>query len=255
MHPLSVITLTQNEEANIGRCLESVKWADEIVVVDSFSEDRTVEIAQQYTDRIIQQEYKWYSDQITFAIQQAGNEWVFILDADEEATPELVAEIEQQVTPDSPYNGFYVPRKLMMGDRWIRFGGQYPDAQLRLFPKSLIEWSTRRVHAPKSVPEPTTRLESAILHYSYDDVSDILRRIETYSNRQSHDLYHEGRRVGAGYLITRLIEQFVKRYILQGGFRDGMWGLILAASHAYYVFALFAKVWERQEAEASSEGE
>ena len=178
---------------------------------------------------------------------------MFILDADEVATPELVAEIEEQVTLESPYNGFYVPRKLMMGGRWIRFGGQYPDAQLRIFPRSLIEWSARRVHAPKSVPEPTTRLDSAILHYSYDDVSDLLRRIETYSGRQSHDLYHEGRRVGTGYLLARLIEQFVKRYILQGGFRDGTWGLILAASHTYYVFAVFAKVWER--AEASNEGE
>jgi hypothetical protein len=98
------------------------------------------------------------------------------------------------------------------------------------------------------VPDPTTRLQSAILHYSYDDLSDLIRRIETYSNRQSHDLYHEGRRVGKAYCLARVIEQFGKRYLLQGGFRDGMWGLILAVSHAYYVFAVFAKVWERQQA-------
>ena len=247
MRPISVITLTQNEEAKIGRCLESVRWADEIVVVDSFSQDRTVEICREYTDRVIQREYRWYSDQITFAIQQARNEWVFILDADEEATPELCAEIRGRVTPDSPFNGFYVPRKLMVNGRWMRFGGQYPDAQLRLFARDLIQWSTRRVHAPKSVPEPTTHLQHALLHYSYDSLSDLIRRLETYSNRQAHDLFHEGRRVGCGYLAARLGEQFVKRYVLQGGFRDGTWGLILAASHAYYVFAVFAKVWERQQ--------
>ncbi len=245
MRPLSVVVITENEAAKIRRCLESVApWADEIVVVDSFSTDGTPEICREYTPRVIQREYRYSADQYTFAIAQAKNEWVMLLDADEEVTPELVEEMQREVVPSSPMRGFRVNRRLIVNGRWIRFGGQYPDAQLRIFPRDEIVYEDKRVHAPNHVAGPVKDLRHDLLHYSYDSLSHIIQKVNVQSTKYALDLADRGRKPGWPYLLVRLVQEFVWRLVFRGGFRDGVWGLILAASHAYYVFALYAKAWE-----------
>ena len=241
---LSAVVITLNEEHHIRRCLESVGWADEIVVVDAGSHDKTVEVARELTDRVIVRPWTGFAAQKNFAIEQSAGEWILSLDADEEAAPELRAEIMATVADARGCHGYAVRRQNMFLGRWVRHGGLYPDWQIRLFRRGQGRFAERAVHESVTVTGPVGRLAGHLVHRSYEGVGDFVERANRYSSLAAEQLVREGRRVGAGELVLRPLGRFLSMYVMKRGFLDGRRGLLLATLYAYYVFMRSAKVWE-----------
>jgi glycosyltransferase involved in cell wall biosynthesis len=241
---LSVAVITLNEAHHLRRCLESVAWADELVVVDAESHDKTVQVAREFTDRVVVRPWAGFAAQKNFALDQSAGEWVLSLDADEEAAPDLRPEIKAIVTDARAHDGYAVRRQNVFLDRWIRHGGLYPDWQVRLFRRGRGRFEERAVHESVTVTGPVGRLSGHLVHRSYEGVSDFVERANRYSSLAAEQLIREGRRVRAGELLVRPLARFLSMYLLQGGFLDGRRGLLLAALYAYYVFMRSAKVWE-----------
>jgi glycosyltransferase involved in cell wall biosynthesis len=241
---LSVAVIALNEAHRLRRCLESVAWADELVVVDAESSDKTVQVAREFTDRVMVRPWAGFAAQKNFAIDQCAGQWILSLDADEEAGPELRAEIMTTVTDAGARDGYAVRRQNVFLDRWIRHGGLYPDWQVRLFRRGAGRFEVRAVHESVTVKGTTGRLSGHLVHRSYEGVSDFIERANRYSSLAAEQLIREGRRVGAGELILRPLGRFLSMYVLKSGFLDGRRGLLLASLYAYYVFMRSAKVWE-----------
>jgi glycosyltransferase involved in cell wall biosynthesis len=241
---LSAVVITLNEEGHIRRCLESVAWADEIVVVDACSHDKTVQIARELTDRVIVRPWAGFTAQKNFALEQSTGEWILSLDADEEAAPELRHEIMAIVADSRACHGYAVRRQNMFLGRFIRHGGLYPDWQVRLFRRGRGHFAERAVHESVTVTGPVGRLRGHVVHRSYEDVSDFIGRANRYSSLAAEQMVREGRRVRAGELVLRPLGRFLSMYVMKRGFLDGRRGLLLATLYAYYVFMRSAKVWE-----------
>ncbi len=247
---LSAIVVCFNEEQNIGACLESLSWCDEIVVVDSFSTDRTVEIARQYTDRIIQRPWPGYREQKAFAHSQATLEWVLLVDADEQVTPELRNEIRQAIAQDNGrYAGYLVPRLVYYLGRWWRCGSWYPDYTLRLFRRDKATWGGLNPHEKVLVQGEVRHLANPLYHFSYRNIDDQIARINRYTTIASEELRRQGKSWRWIDALFRPPLHFVKSYILKRGFKEGFAGFYLAASGAVYVFFKYAKLWEIELAE------
>jgi len=214
----------------------------EIVIVDAFSTDRTVEICRKYTDRIYQHEWPGYAKQKQRAVDYAGAPWVLILDADERISPELRDEIAVAIR-QTDCNGFYIPRKNFFLGRWIRHSGWWPDSTLRLFRKGKGSLEDREVHEKVLVQGRVGNLTSPLQHYTYRTISDYIKKMETYSTLAAHELRKRGR-PGMASLLFRPFFTFLKMYVLRLGFLDGMHGLVLAVLYGYYTFLKYAKAWE-----------
>ena len=241
---LSVAVITLNEAHHLRRCLESVAWADELVVVDAESPDKTVQVAREFTDRVIVRPWAGFAAQKNFALDQCAGEWILSLDADEEAAPELSAEIVATIAGAGAHDGYAVRRQNVFLDRWIRHGGLYPDWQIRLFRRGHGRFEARAVHESVTVTGSTGRLSGHLVHRSYEGVDDFVERASRYSSLAAAQLIREGRRVGTGELVLRPLGRFLSMYLVHRGFLDGRRGLLLAALYAYYVFMRSAKVWE-----------
>jgi glycosyltransferase involved in cell wall biosynthesis len=241
---LSAVVITLNEEAHIRRCLESVAWADEIVVVDACSHDKTVQIAREFTDRVIVRPWAGFTAQKNFAAEQSTGEWILSLDADEEAAPELRPEIMAVVAGSGACHGYAVRRQNMFLGRFIRHGGLYPDWQMRLFRRGQGHFAERAVHESVTVTGPVGRLHGHLVHRSYEGVSDFIGRANRYSSLAAEQMVREGRRVRMGELVLKPLGRFLSMYVMKRGFLDGRRGLLLATLYAYYVFMRSAKVWE-----------
>lgn len=241
---VSAVVITLNEEDRLRRCLESVAWADEIVVVDAESHDKTVQIAREFTDRVIVRPWAGFPAQKNFALEQSTGEWIFSLDADEEAGPELRPEIMAVVAGSDACHGYAVRRQNLFLGRLIRHGGLYPDWQVRLFRRGRGRFAERAVHESVAVTGPVGRLRGHLVHRSYEGVSDFVGRANRYSSLAAEQMVREGRRVRMGELVLRPLGRFLSMYVLQGGVLDGRRGLLLATLYAYYVFMRSAKVWE-----------
>jgi glycosyltransferase involved in cell wall biosynthesis len=241
---LSVVVITLNEEDHLRRCLESVAWADELVVVDACSHDKTVQIAREFTDRVIVRSWTGFATQKNFALDQSAGEWILSLDADEEAAPELRDEIVALVAGSAACDGYAIRRQNIFLGRWIRHGGLYPDWQVRLFRRARGRFVERAVHESVTVEGTVGRLRGHLVHRSYESVSDFIERANRYSSLAAEQLVREGRRVRAGELVVRPLGRFLSMYMLKRGFLDGRRGLLLATLYAYYVFMRSAKVWE-----------
>jgi glycosyltransferase involved in cell wall biosynthesis len=241
---LSAVVITLNEEAHIRRCLESVAWADEVVVVDACSHDKTVQIAREFTDRVIVRPWAGFTAQKNFALEQSAGEWILSLDADEEAAPELRPEIVVTIADARACHGYAVRRQNMFLGRWIRHGGLYPDWQVRLFRRGRGRFATRAVHESVAVMGAVGHLRGHLVHRSYEGVSDFIERANRYSSLAAEQMVGEGRRVRAGELLLRPLGRFLSMYVMKRGFLDGRRGLLLATLYAYYVFMRSAKVWE-----------
>jgi len=239
---LSVVIVTLNEEDKIRDCLESVKWADEIIVVDSFSTDRTVEIAKEYTSKVYQQEYLGGGPMRNLGIAKTKGDWIFTIDADERLTPELRAEIQQSLrSPEC--DGYYVPRKAYFMGKWIKHCGWWPDYVLRLFKKDAGTYDHSLAHAKVAVRGKTGKLQNPLLHYTCRDVREFLDKINSRTSLMAKNARH------ATPLATGLLHawaRFFKLYFLQAGFMDGKEGLIISIVASYYVFIKYIKLWERQ---------
>ena len=244
---LSVCIICFNEERNIKRCLESVAWADEIVVVDSMSQDKTVEIAREHTDRVYERIWTGYVDQKNFALSKAGGDWVLSLDADEEVTEALRSEIQKEIQKEDAHEGYRMPRRSFYQGRWIRHSGFYPDKQLRLFRREQGHWIGGRVHERVEVQGSVGELKNDLLHYPYQGViSGQLATVNRFSSLLAQDLYARGKRYRLALLLTRPPLKFLEVYFLKLGFLDGLAGLIIAVSSAYAMFVRYVKLREIQ---------
>jgi glycosyltransferase involved in cell wall biosynthesis len=245
---LSVVIVTRDEEERIRPCLESVSWADEVIVVDAESQDKTATIARELTDHVVVRPWPGYAAQKNFAVGLARGTWVLSLDADETVSPALRAEIEALVKDAGARDGYEVPRRNIFWGRWIRHGGLYPDWQLRLFRRGRGRFGERAVHESVRVEGAVGRLAGHLEHRSYRDVADFLARADRYSTLAAEDWIAQGRRVRAADFVLRPLGRFLGMYVVGRGFLDGWRGFLLAALYAYYVLIRSAKVWERTRA-------
>ena len=244
---ITILVPTFNEEPNIRECLESVKWADEIFVVDSFSTDRTLDIAGEYTSRIVQHEYINSAAQKNWAIPQATHPWVMIVDADERVTPGLRDEIGDILSKDGDgYGGFYIYRINHFLGKRIRHCGWDRDDVLRLFRRDLGRYQEREVHADVILKGRTRHLRHKILHYTFSSFDQYLKKMYRYASWAAGDRAKRTRRVHWHQLTMRPAFRFFKQYILRLGFLDGKEGLILCLLSAYSVFLKYARLYERQ---------
>jgi glycosyltransferase involved in cell wall biosynthesis len=244
MSRLSVAIITYNEEEEIKDCLESVKWADEIVVVDSFSTDKTLDICRQYTNKVFQHEWSGYSNQKNYAINVTTNPWILILDADERVSERLTKEIKEILDKDLGVDGYYIPRKSYFLGRWIRYGGWYPDYSIRLFRKDKGRFEQREVHESVRINGKTAKLKNHLEHYTYRNLSEYIQRMDRYSTLAAMEMVGEGRRSGPRNILFRPILTFFRMYILKQGFREGIYGLLISVLYSYYTFLKYAKLWE-----------
>ena len=244
MPGLTATIITLNESANIGAAIESVSWADEIVVVDAQSTDDTVEIARRFTDRVVARDWPGYVAQKNYAASIATHDWIFSLDADERVTPELARQIKALMRGDPPCAGYRVPRVSHYLGRWIRSTDWYPDYQLRLYDRRRARWTGRYVHESVSADGAVARLGADLQHSPYRDVSHHLATIDRYSTLAARQMFEDGRRAGALQLALHPPAAFLRNYLARGGIRDGTAGLIVSMLNSYYVFLKFVKLWE-----------
>lgn len=240
---ISVIVIAGMEEHNIAECLESVRWADEIIVVNSESKDRTVVIAKQFTDRVFVRKWEGYASQKNFSLQQAKNEWVLSLDADERVSPELREEISS--LDFSKADGFYIPRRNYFLGKVIRSCGWSPDYQLRLFRKSKTNVTDRKVHEGFTVAGKKDYLKNELIHYTHDSITNTLKKIEEYSTLEAEEKVNRIRMNGPK-MFFKPLWAFIQHFVMRRGFTDGAHGLMVSIIHAMTKTQVYMKIWEMQ---------
>lgn len=241
---ISVIIITHNEEKNILACLSSVKWADEIVVVDAFSTDNTKKLAEEFGAKVFQVKWQGYGKQKNYALSLASMDWILSLDADERITPELAEEI-QKVVQNPEMDGYQISRKAYFLGKWIRHSGWYPDYCLRLFRREQGMFAEKQVHEFVQLLGKMGQLNGTMLHFTDDNLKHYLAKFEQYTALAADELASVGKKASVGDLIARPLFIFFKMYILKKGFLDGMHGFILAVLSSFYVFVKYAKLWEK----------
>ena len=244
--PISVSIICFNEEKKIRRCLESVKWADEIVVLDSFSTDTTLNICREYTDKIHQHGFDGHIQQKNRAIDLCSNDWVFCIDADEVVTDELKDSILKIDTAKTEFYGFAVPRKVFYLGKWINHGGWYPDYKIRFFNRKFGKWGGVNPHDAVIVQGKTSVLKGDLQHYSYENVSAHLNQVNKFTDIMAREYEALGKKPSIINLTIRPFFKFFKMYFLKLGFLDGIRGFIIAIIASFYVFMKFVKLFERK---------
>ncbi len=251
---LTVTVITYNEAAHIQHALESVAWADEIIVVDSGSTDATVDLARPLATQVIVRGWPGYSEQKNFAAGAASNDWVLSLDADERVTPELAAEIRALLSRGPQARGYRVRRVTRYLGRWIRSTDWFPDHQLRLYDRRAGRWNGLRIHESFRLDEGVpARLQGELHHYAYRDISHHLKKIDSYTTLIAAQSHEQGRRTNVLAMALHPWFAFMRNYVLRRGFTDGTAGFVISLLNAYYVFLKLAKLWELQRTE-SGEG-
>jgi glycosyltransferase involved in cell wall biosynthesis len=253
MSRLSVTIIAWNEEERLRACLESVAWAEEILVIDAESTDKTVQVAREFTDKIWVRPWPGFAEQKNFALDQATGEWVLSLDADERVTPELRERIGRIVRANGPGDGYSIPRKNIFWGAWVRHGGLYPDYQLRLFRRAAGRFVDSAVHESVVVEGHVERLAEPLLHHSYRGLDDFVARSNRYSALAARDIVARGGRAGVLDLALRPLGRFLSMYVARGGFLDGWRGFVLAVLYANYVFLRVAKTWEARRGSGSGD--
>ena len=242
---LSAIVITKNEEKNIVECLRSVEWANEIIVVDAQSKDRTVELAKGFTPRVFVREWRGFGPAKNFALQQTTNKWVLWLDADERVTPELAEEIRRLVDNDlSACSAYAVARRAYFLGKWIKHCGWYPGFVVRLFKKDGVRFTDSRVHERLEFTGDAGRLRNDLLHFTDPDLYHYGSKFNRYTSLAAEELIGSGKEFGLFDVLARPAYLFLKMYVLRLGFLDGVHGLILSLCSSAYVFFKYAKLWE-----------
>jgi len=245
MATLTVVTLTLNEERNIAECLETVRWADQIIVVDSGSTDKTVSLARTFTPDIITIAWKGYGHARNRALEQAKGDWILWLDADERVPPELGEEIRQVVRDDpQDLSGFDLARRAYFLGKWIRHCGWYPGRIVRLFRRGRAHFSETKVHEQLTLDGSPGHLKNDLLHFTDGDLDHYFKKFNTYTSLAAEDLLSRGRSAGLTDLVFRPPFTFLRMYIFRLGFLDGVHGLILCVVSSAYVFVKYAKLWD-----------
>lgn len=246
---VSAIVITRNEEDNIEECLSALEWADEIVVLDSDSDDRTFELSLKYTNRVFRRTFTTFSEQRNAALDLAEGAWAFFLDADERVTPELAAEIRRAIfdsgdhVDDEKRVGYWVPRQNYILGQWVRYAGWWPDYQMRLFQRD------RGRYDPSVDPHEVVVLDggegyltSPIVHYNYTSIKEIILKQIVYAEREASSLSRTGVRNKARWLVSRPLREFYFRYIALQGYKAGWLGLLLCLVMAWYRLMVHIKL-------------
>ncbi len=242
---ISACVISFNEERKIRRCLQSLSWCDEIVIVDSFSSDRTPDICREFTERVFQHEWLGYVGQRNLIREMAVHPWILFLDSDEEVSEGLREEIlEEFERGTGDCVGYEFPRQVYYLGRWIRHGEWYPDVKLRLFKKAYGRTEGEEPHDRVVISGPIKRLKNPIWHYTYDDIRDHLDTLNRFSTIGAQQRFLQGRRFHWADLFFRPLFRFIKGYLLRGGFLDGAHGFIIALLSSYGAAAKYAKGWE-----------
>jgi len=241
---ISVVIITYNEQDNIKRCLESVRWADEIIVIDSGSYDKTLDIVRKYTNKIYIHKWKGYSKEKNFGILKAKNDWILSIDSDEVVSDELKDEIIKSIK-NTKFDGFFIPRKVYFLDKWIKHCGWYPDFQLRLFKKSKGRFDeSKLVHEGVKLNGKIGYLKNSLLHFPYKDLNQYFQRFNKYTTLAANELFKKNKRVIFVNLILNPIFTFFKMYFLKLGFLDGFAGFVVCFLSSFYNFVKYSKLWE-----------
>lgn len=244
---VSVVIIAQNEGRIISRCLESAAWAAEIIVVDGGSTDDTVKTALAYGAKVFQHKFEGYVEQKNFAISKASNEWVLSVDADEIIEKPLSEEILSAVKNAGAFDGYYIPRKnFYYTNRFLRFGGLYPDRQLRLFRKGKGIFEGGRIHEGLKLRGEAGALKNALLHYTKPGIEAHINTVNRYTGLEAEKSLSEGKRATGYTLLIKPAAYFIKHYFLKLGFLDGPEGLIYHLISAHYVFIKEIKLAEKQ---------
>jgi glycosyltransferase involved in cell wall biosynthesis len=246
---LSVAIITRNEEANLPRTLESIRWADEVVIVDSGSTDGTVEIAWNFGTKVIREEWHGFGCQKNLAIEHCTSEWVLSLDADEEVSQSLAQEITRLLEGATDVDAYFIPRRNLFLDRWMRHGGYYPDPKLRLFRKGAAWFEERAVHETLQSAGATRTLHGDLIHHAYPTLENYIEHMNRYSTLGAEQAVEKGKSSHSlpAFLWNVLLSPvatFFYNYILRLGFLDGREGLLLHLYHSTYVSWKYAKAWQ-----------
>ncbi len=242
---LSVIIITKNEAFHIGRCLDSVSWADEIIVLDSGSEDNTVEICKRYTDKVYVTDWPGFGIQKQRALDHAQGDWVFSIDADEVVSPELKVEIQAAML-NSSFNGYEIPRLSSYCGKQMRHGGWYPDYVLRLFKRDTGCFTDNVVHERIVLEGDVGKLTVPLLHDAFINLEEVLHKVNSYSSLGANMLYQKNVSSSLAKAIFKALWMFIRTYGLKAGFLDGRQGLMLAISNAEGTYYKYIKLLELQ---------
>lgn len=246
---LAGVVITRNEEKNIARCLNSLQFCDEIIVVDAESTDRTREISEKLKAKVVSRPWTNYSEQKNYAISLTDADWILSIDADEEVPPSLEKEILDSIASEN-YVAYSVPRKTLHSGRWIRWGGWYPNRLVRLFKKENGKWEGDDVHEYWKAEGDIGQLGQDLVHYSFDSITDQVNRNNRYSTLGAVALKKSGKKFSLPKLFVKPLSKFIETYFLKLGFLDGYPGFIISVSASYSVFLKWAKLWEMEKNES-----
>lgn len=246
MTKLSVTVITYNEGPHIVEALQSVSWADEIIVVDSHSTDDTIARAQPYATRIETRTWAGYGTQKNHAAALASHDWILSIDADERVTPDLAAEIQAQLRAGPAAAGYRISRVSNYLGRWVRSTDWYPDYHVRLYDRRAARWSEHTVHESIDCPGRVETLRGELLHYPYRNVSEHLAKIDRYTTLVAEQWRAEGRRSSAWQAVVYPRLAFLRNFILRRGFLDGHTGLLISLLNSHYVFLKYVKLFEME---------
>lgn len=241
---ISAFVICCNEEAKIRRCLESVKWCDELIVVDSGSTDKTLKICGEYTNSIFHKDWTGFVAQKQFALSKCSKDWVLNIDADEEVSHELQKEIQEALTSKQQVDGYLLSRVVFHLGKWWKKGGWYPEHRLRLCRRSKVTWGGADPHEKASVEGRVQKLQGDLHHYTYGSIAEQVQSLNSLSSAAAQTLAKEGEGSGIKEIIFRPWIRFVKFYFFKKGFKEGFPGLIVAILEAFYVFLKYVKLWE-----------
>jgi glycosyltransferase involved in cell wall biosynthesis len=239
---LTAVVLTKNEEQKIKRCLQSLDWVDEILVIDDSSTDRTVELAKRMRAKVERHRLTTFSEQRNWALGRVKTEWVLFVDADEEVTPELAAEMKTAIK-DARFVGYRFPRKNLIFGKWIEHTGWYPDYQLHLFRTKKGRY-VRSVHEQVEIEGTVGDLHQSLLHYNYDSIDQYLSKLARYTELAAKSRLAAGEKFDWQQAISKPTGEFLRRYLAEEGFKDGIHGLALSLLQAFSELIVVLKFWD-----------
>lgn len=242
--PLSVVVLTKNEQSCISECLDSVKWADEIIIVDDLSTDKTVEICKGYTSKIFIKNMDIEGKHRNWAYSQAKNNWILSLDADEKVSGELKQEIENALKNNTEFAAFSIPLRNFIGEHWVRYGGWYPAGKVRLFKKEKFKYEEVKVHPRVFIDGPCGHLTKDIIHKGYPDIAHFLSSLNRQTTWEAEKWFAQNKPMKLGKFLWRSFDRFMRTYIRKKGYKDGFVGFVVAFYASLYQFMSYLKYKE-----------